>query len=184
MWTDGTRRIPGGRDGVSPTAGYTVLEVAVVVVIFLLMTAAVGTAFGTGGEVYGDGMFRADLNAKARHVMNRILAEVEETQSDSPDFAVGSDFITYNRVVSISAMSATFGPQRTITIDASEEIITLTIAGAAGTVPATEELTGHATGLGFVLDGSRLTVTVSITKTNAHGTPITQTVTGDVNVHR
>ena len=47
-----------------------------------------------------------------------------------------------------------------------------------------EELTGEASDLTFAMTDSRLTITVSISKTNSEGTYVTQTVTGDVNVHR
>lgn len=184
MPTEATRRALPTRVPPDCIAGYTVLEIAVVMVILLVITAAVGSAFGTGGEIYGDGMLSADLNADARGVLNRILEEIEETQSDSPDFAVGADFITYNRVVAISATAPTFGPQRTITIDKDTTTISLTVSDPSAMSRVTEELSREATGLAFKLDGSRLTVGVSITKTNARGAPITRTVTGDVNVHR
>lgn len=161
-------------------SGTTLLEMIVVMVIFLILAAAVGSAFGTGGEVYGDGLLRADLGANARRVMNRILAEIEETQSDSPDFAVGTNFITYNQVEAISAAGPTFGPERRIIHNGNTNTIAMIIPSQR----LVEEISGQATGLTFALDGSRLTVTASITKTNAHGTEIVHTVTGDVNVHR
>lgn len=160
--------------------GYTILEMSVVMAVFVVLALAVGSAFGTGGEVYGDGLLRADLMGNARRVLNRILEEMEETQSDAPDFAVGTAFVTYNRVEAISATGPTFGPERNISFNAGAGTIALTIRGEG----VQEKLTGQATGLTLALDGSRLTVIVSIAKTNAHGTSITQTVTGDVNIHR
>ena len=163
--------------------GYTILEMAVATLIFITITAAVGTALGTGGEVYGDGVLRSDLNATARRVVNRILAEIEETQSDSPDFAVGSNFVTYNRVEAIAATGPTYGPERRIGWLGSGQNagalgMTMTDAGVE------EEFTDIATGLGFALNDSRLTVTVTVARTDAHGRTVTQSITGDVNVHR
>ena len=148
--------------------------------LFLVIAAAVGSAFGAGGEVFGEGVLRADLNAHARRVMNRILTEIEETQSDSPDFAVGSDWITYNRVVSLTAAGPVYGPERRIGFDSSKDQINMAIQSQS----VSEELTGDANSLTFTPSGSRLTVAVSIKRKNVSGQTITQTVTGDVNVHR
>ncbi|MCZ6688522.1 MAG: hypothetical protein O7H41_02850 [Planctomycetota bacterium] len=161
-------------------AGHTFMEMAVVMIIFLVMVLAVGSAFGTGGQVFGEGLFLADLNAHARRVLNRIMEEMGETQSNSPDFAVGDTLVTYNKVESVSATAATFGPTRRISHNGSTEKITMSVAADG----IAEELSGEASGLTFALDGSRLTITVSISKTNSEGTYVTQTVTGDVNIHR
>ncbi len=163
--------------------GYTILEMAVASLIFITITAAVGSALGTGGEVFGDGVLRSDLNATARRVVNRILAEIEETQSDSPGFAVGSDFVTYNQVEAIAGTGPTYGSER--------RIGWLGSGGKGGALGMTitadgveEEFTNIATGLEFALNDSRLTVTVTVARTDAHGQSMTQSVTGDVNVHR
>jgi hypothetical protein len=151
----------------------------VVMVLFLVMAAAVGSAFTTGGEVFSDGVLRSDLGATTRRVLNRILAEVGETRSDSPDFAVGTDFITYNRVEGISATGVTYGPARIIFFDGTEGRITLAIPQDV----VEEHLTSEASGLAFTLDGSRLTVTLSVTRNDPNGgEPFTSTVTGDVDI--
>lgn len=159
-------------------AGYSILEMAVVMMIFIVITAAVGSAFAAGGEVYGDGVLRTELNETARKVVNRILAEIEETQSDAPGFAVGTDYITYNRVESISATGPTFGPQRVIRYYRGEIHMIIKAERVA------EPLTKIATGLAFQLDETRLTVTVTVAKTDAHGNLVSQEVSGVVNVHR
>lgn len=159
-------------------AGHTVLEATVVMTLFLLMAGAVGAALGTGGEVYGSGVLHAELDSSARRVLQRILSEVGETRRDSPDFAVGSDYITFNRVEGITATAPVYGPGRIISFDGSTGQIGLGIP-SEGVI---ESLAASATDLTFGLSGSRLTVSLTLERTDAHGQPISLSVGGETNI--
>lgn len=164
---------------VKARSGYTILEMMVASVLLLVMVAALGTAFGTGGQVYGDGLLKAELNSSARAVLNRIVAELGETRSDAPDFGVSGNFVTYNRLETISATSATFGSERRIAWSNGGEV-TLVIVDDK----VSETLTENCTSLVFTLDEGRLTVAVTISGVDAKGNAVSQTVTGDVNIDR
>ena len=160
-------------------AGHTILELMVASTLLLVMMAALGTAFGTGGEVYGDGLLRSELNATARGTLNRIIYEMEATRSDAPDFAVSGSSITYNRVEQISATTATFGSARTIVYGNDGTVMLVRPADGVNVT-----LTDICSGLTFALDETRLTVSITVALTNADGDPVSQTVTGDVNIDR
>ncbi len=160
-------------------AGYTILEIMVATTLFMVMMAALGTAFGTGGQVYGDGLLRAELNGTARATLNRMIYEMEATRTDSPDFVVNGNSITYNRVEAISADTATFGSARTISYAQDG---TVTIVRPADGVK--EQITDICSGLTFALDDSLLTISIEVGLINSDGVRITQAVTGDVNLDR
>ena len=180
MYAESFWRTPDALSVRRGESGYTILEVTVVMTIFVVMMLAVGSALGAGGEVYGDGLFRADLNAHARRVLNRIVAEMGETQSDSPDFGVGNSFVTYNRVTGLTPVGPVYGPERVISFNPGYSKIAMAIVGTG----QSEDFTSHASALVFNRAGSRLTITVSISKVDAHGTTVIQTVVGDLNLHR
>ena len=160
--------------------GMTLVEMAVAIVILVLILGTVGSAMGAGFEVYQDSVFRADTGATARRVLNRILAEIEETQGDSPDFQVAADSVTYNRVEDLAAEGPTYGPLRRIRFDADAGEILLEIPGEQ----VEEALTTIAESLRFELEETRLGVTLSLSMVDDHGEQVTYQVSGAVNVHR
>ena len=155
-------------------AAHTLLEVMIVTALFVLIVLAVGTAFGTGGEVYGEGLLRADMNAYTRQVLNRILSEVRESRIDAPYFSVGEDFITYNQVVAISADGPVFGKDRMIKYIPEEDRVVLQIPE----IQVEEDLTSEASELVFTFQARRLEVSLTIERANTKGQLIRQTLTG------
>ena len=165
---------------VTEECGQTVVEVMVAVVLFSLLSLAVGTALDTGSEIYTDGLLRAERDGHARRVLSRILNEIGQTRSDSPAFDVGADFIAYSPVIALTATEPTFGADRIIKYSADEGRIYMAIPSEY----IVEDLTTDAAGMTLVLDGMRLTVSVTITKIDINGEKITRTVTGETYVRQ
>ena len=160
MGTEGRRSSADASGSHVHEGGSSSVEILVVVGLFTLMAIAAGAAFTTSGEVFGDGMARADLGALGRRVLGRILAEVAETQASAPDFSVGTGSVSFNRVEAVSSGGPVYGPQRTISYDKATGIVTLEIPANR----VKETMTREATGLSFTLDGTLLKVDLTLEK--------------------
>lgn len=159
-------------------SGQSLVEVMVALVLFSLVAIAVGTALGTGGDIYSEGVMRADRDSAARQVLNRVLTEISEARADSPSFDVGPNYITYDPIESLTATDLTFGEPRIIQFEASSGRIYMAIPD----LYLVEDLTSDATSFRLTLNGSLLTATVSIRKEDGMGGYSTQTVTGATHV--
>ena len=102
--------------------GFTIVELAVAVVVFLVILAASTNFAGRTGAALATGTSVATLEARANRLLDRIAAEVRQAGAETidPALAGGGASLAYRRCVDFDAGEVRWGPPQRIEVRPAE----------------------------------------------------------------
>ena len=180
----------------SRQAGFTLIEMMIALLVGTLILAGFSEIMISSTETERVASFVADMENDAHEMLDRVADELRQTGTGCPNWLLEADTVTYNRCngssggvkdwdtldhpsgMMLGASYIETGSDDDVDNNGNglvDERELLLGDAATGTILSTWDRTLSDPGLVFSLDGSQLTITISLTRLHPDGYPMTAT---------